>query len=104
MPKWTAKLAIAAAASGLVSRLLFIVLADAKGGFGKTFGIHLWSFCLSGMLFVIWCSTPDSTNWFAAHKVFMPVVGWFIYDCLAMTGQRELPLEDPTAEEADIGR
>ena len=89
--------AIGIAATGLVSRLLFIALADWHGGFGKFSAIHAWSLCLSGMLFVIWCSTPEFINWFAAHKMFIPQAGWFIYDCLHMTGQSE-PSEDEDAE------
>jgi hypothetical protein len=95
------ELAIGLAATGLVSRLLFIALAGWHGGFGKALAIQLWSFCLAGTLFVIWCSTPGSTNWFAAHKVFLPQVAWFIWDCLRMTGEDE-PGDAPG--EARIGR
>jgi hypothetical protein len=97
------ELAIGLAATGLVSRLLFIVLAGWQGGFGKPLAIHVWSFCLSGMLFVIWCSTPELTNWFAVHKVFAPQVAWFIYDCLHLTGQ-QMSLEEDPADEARNGR
>jgi hypothetical protein len=92
------ELAIGLAAAGLVSRLLFIVLAGWHGGFSKSLAVHLWSFCLGGMLFVIWCSKPEFTNWFAAHKVFLPQVAWFVYDCLNMTGQAE-----PTADSDSPG-
>jgi hypothetical protein len=83
------ELAIGIATTGLISRLLFMVLASWRGGFAKPFTIHIWSFCLSGMLFVLWCSTGDSLNWFAAHKVFFPECAWFIFDCLRSTGQHE---------------
>jgi hypothetical protein len=92
------ELAIGLAVTGLISRLLFIVLASWSGGFAKPLAIHGWSFCLSGMLFVIWCSTPESTNWFAAHKMFMPQVAWFIFDCLKMTGQHLAIEDDSTAD------
>jgi hypothetical protein len=82
------ELAVGLAVTGLVSRLLFLVLASWSGGFAKPLAIHAWSLCLSGMLFVIWCSTPEAINWFAAHKMFAPQVAWFIFDCLRMTGQQ----------------
>ena len=90
-------LAIAITTTGLVSRLLFQVLSAWNGDL-KPFAIHVWSFILCGLLFVLWCSVPDAPlNWFAAHKVFFPQAAWFISDVLRSTGQHE-PEEHETIQ------
>ena len=98
------EIAIALMATGLVSRLLFLMLANWHGGFAKPFTIHLWSFCLCGMLFVIWCTVGDTINWFAAHKVFLPECAWFIFDCLRATGQGHSEDDAFELDRADHGR
>jgi hypothetical protein len=75
-------LAISAASTFLVSRILFLLLRRQAMGIRKVAVVNGASFVICYVLLVIWCSTSAKIYWFAGHVAFAPQALLYIYDLL----------------------
>ena len=82
-------LVVSIASTGLISRILFLILARWDGGFNKPLTIHCTTLGICWVLFVIWCSTAGRIYWSAGHVAFMPQCAWFMFDLFQYTGQHD---------------